>query len=487
MPTINNEASASIEKRNHIIQEAQDSSSSEIEIAKIETIKNKDSIADIFGSSSLESLYNDDVFLNDSELVKDIKRFRKVNTYLDPNIKLRHDKITFLRIVEEKDDNSVKEKFNRYLNVKYNHITNPLSFNENMDRFVRQSKIVSEFIEDIITIGKFTENEKKVLSENRELKSNPNILNLLKLYRNTENERLQFEILRKIGLVDLVYRIEKNFPLEYTEYVTNEVEKLFSIGLSLKKTERKTCYIWLDENDKAKYNFSEASAMKEYSNNCVLREKKGLAKCALEQKTYTSYNTNSGELAILQLRDKLRKDGRAYYTSFLEKMVRKNVEFPTQIHDTIGVRLVVENPDDIQRYILALEKFIGGSSSRKKEKDTIHKFGRKRLSPYSSKDYYVWKAVYDIALPHFTIKYFKELKKIAQNKRTIEIINRRIEHMVKNPINAVVEVQLQDFDSYILSVVKDSPADHSRLKMNQVRKNSFYKIFPKEIYKKEFE
>jgi hypothetical protein len=46
-------------------------------------------------------------------------------------------------------------------------------------------------------------------------------------------------------------------------------------------------------------------------------------------------------------------------------------------------------------------------------------------------------------------------------------------------------VQLQDIKSYLLSIAKGSPTEHARLKMNQIRSNSFYKFFPKWIFQKE--
>jgi hypothetical protein len=49
----------------------------------------------------------------------------------------------------------------------------------------------------------------------------------------------------------------------------------------------------------------------------------------------------------------------------------------------------------------------------------------------------------------------------------------------------VIEVQLQDIKSYLLSIAKGSSTAHACLKMNQIRSNSFYKFFPKEIYERD--
>jgi hypothetical protein len=46
-------------------------------------------------------------------------------------------------------------------------------------------------------------------------------------------------------------------------------------------------------------------------------------------------------------------------------------------------------------------------------------------------------------------------------------------------------VQLQDIRSFLLSITRGSPTEHAWLKMNQIRSNSFYKLFPKEIFAEE--
>ncbi len=420
-------------------------------------------------------------------LAREIKRFRELNTYLDPYIALKKDKITFLRIVDSKlDDSKLKEKFNRYLNVKYNHIANPATFNQNMDKFIRQSKIVTKFLDDVLHIGNLPEEAKEVLSEKEVLKANPNIFELMKLYRGSKDKRLRFEILRKVGLVDIVSRIEKSFPLEQTDFVAKEVEKLFSIGLGLKRSEQKKVFVWLDEDNRVKYTHDHDKAQREHSICSRRRDRKALDVLPLQSISYTTCTTQFGkDIELMQIRNKLRKSKEPYYTSFMEKMVRKNLEFPNQIHDTIGVRIVVKDQESIPGCISMLEKFVGGSSSRKKEKDTIHKFGKEKLNPYSSKEYYVWKAIYDIALPNFAIKHLMDIRKSVKDKEIQRMITKKIDEMQKSPVNTVIEVQVHDLESYLLSIAKGNSAEHAKLKMNEIRRNSLFKLFPAEIYKKE--
>jgi hypothetical protein len=167
-------------------------------------------------------------------------------------------------------------------------------------------------------------------------------------------------------------------------------------------------------------------------------------------------------------------------------MFRKNLEFPNQIHDTIGVKIVVNTEDDIPLIISDLESFLGGSSTRKMEKNSYHRFGRRGLSEYSSKEYFVWKAIYDITLPHPWITQVEKILEITRdNKQAQQELKEQLHYIVNNPRDFVIEVQLQDIKSYLLSIAKGSPTEHARLKMSQIRSNSFYKFFPKEIFQKE--
>jgi hypothetical protein len=62
---------------------------------------------------------------------------------------------------------------------------------------------------------------------------------------------------------------------------------------------------------------------------------------------------------------------------------------------------------------------------------------------------------------------------------------RRREYFVNNPRDFVIEVQLQDIRSFLLSISRGSPTEHAWLKMNQIRSNSFYKIFPEQVFEEE--
>jgi hypothetical protein len=200
--------------------------------------------------------------------------------------------------------------------------------------------------------------------------------------------------------------------------------------------------------------------------------------------TGRSFQTAAGhEILALEMRNKLRNRSGVSYTSYVEKMFRKNLEFPSQVCDTIGVKIVVKREADIPKVLGELESFLGGSLSRKREKDVYAAFKRSRRGKRVSTEYYVWKAVYDIPLPHPSITTVKRIIRLTKgNKGVQEELKRTLAYYLNNPLDFVIEVQLQDIHSYLMSMARGSPTAHARLKTKQIRSNSFYKLFPKEIY-----
>ncbi|MEW5909279.1 MAG: hypothetical protein AB1659_05730, partial [Thermodesulfobacteriota bacterium] len=98
----------------------------------------------------------------------------------------------------------------------------------------------------------------------------------------------------------------------------------------------------------------------------------------------------------------------------------------------------------------------------------------------------VWKAIYDITLPHPSILQVKKMLMLTRgNPQARKELTNRLKYFIRHPKDFVIEVQLQDIKSYLLSIAEGSPTSHEWLKMNQIRSNSFYKFFPREIYEKE--
>lgn len=427
------------------------------------------------------------------ELPDDISELRKINTYFDPkHINLNDiDQLTFLKIIKLSDDSKedIKEKLRKYLDMKYSCRGYDHSYEQNMNRFKEDSAIAQKFLEEILEIANLPEEITKVLSESKEI-NRKNLFELLTVFKETKSKKIKYEILRKLAIIDILTRVRKNFQIRDLDYASLEILKVFAKGLKLAKTKPVPHYFWIDEKEKVQSTKSKREAELNHIQASLLREKSALGYFPIQRfNGKPALTGKKNRILYMEVRNKLRKDGELYYTSTVEKIIRKNLEFPTQIHDTIGIRIVVENQDDILDLISELESFIGGASLRKKEKNSTsnakHKFGKKQISKYSAKEYYVWKAVYDIALRSSFTSDLKRFLNLATKGEMKEKIKQELSYYMERPVNYIVEVQIQDLESYLLSIAKGSPADHSKLKMKQIRNNSFYKIFPKEIYEKE--
>jgi hypothetical protein len=201
-------------------------------------------------------------------------------------------------------------------------------------------------------------------------------------------------------------------------------------------------------------------------------------------KTTPFLTKQNNKILHFEIRNKFKIGGEIKLTSVVEKMIRKNLEFPNQVHDIIGLKIIVPDINDIAKVIDELEIFLGGSSTRKREKNIVDKTGKRKLSEQSTGEYFVWKAIYDVALSHPSIKKVREtIKFVDKNTTAYKMLNDRIKFFKNNPRDFVVEVQIQDLKSYILSETTGSIPQHAMLKMAQIKENSFYKFFPIEIYK----
>jgi len=422
------------------------------------------------------------------EIPTDLTIFKKLNTYLDPKyITTQKKDLTFLKLTQLNcSEEELKKRVNKYLNVKFSIQTTQNSSEKNNNKFLKKSKFVTKIIEEILEIGDFPEDIKYILKESEILKDK-NLFELIQIYKKTDSKRVKFEILRKLGLIELLTRITKSFDNKDLDYSKKMLDLAIKKNLELKKIKSHNIYFWTNENETIEFEQNKTEAIKKYNLTKDKKEKLGLDVFPIQEILCDeSITKQNNSLVLIETRNKLSKENKVYYTSFIEKMIRKNLEFPSQVHDIIGIRLVTKNQKDIPKLISEIESFLGGASSRKKEKDTtLHKFGKKKLSKYSSKNYFVWKAIYDIALPNPILEELEKLLNITNEKEIINEIKNRINYYLQKPKNTVVEIQVQDLTSYLLSISKESTTDHDKLKMNQIRSNSFYKIFPSEIYEEE--
>lgn len=425
------------------------------------------------------------------DLPEDLPEFRKKFAHLDPSVLTRSSEgITFLRIAQQNASARVlKERLNAYLNVKFHDITHRKQYEANARLFRARSVNASRVIEDVLTKASFPEEITHVLREKEEVRTCYDFYEMLQLYKKARDDRLRYEILRKIGLIVLTARIDRTVEIKDLEQRREQVWQAFDRGLRRTRKGRKVYFLWLNAKHKVDFSTDEEKARRNYARELKTRKRRACKIYPLQRFVCHPFKTFSGnEILHLEIRNKFGNRGDPSYASYTEKMVRKNLEFPNQVHDTIGVKIVVEKEAQIPSIIRDLESFLGGSSTRKMEKNSYHRFGKRRLSEYSSPEYFVWKAVYDITLPHASIAQIEKVLKLTRDHPVArQELKKRLQYFVDHPSDFVIEVQLQDIKSYLLSIARGSSTAHAWLKMNQIRSNSFYKFFPSEIYERELE
>jgi hypothetical protein len=419
-------------------------------------------------------------------LPEDLVEFRKKYAHLDPSVlKRANEGITFLKIAEDKRPAGVlRGRLNDYLNVKFHDITHRKSYTQNAALFKEKSTNASQVVDQVLVRAAFPDEIAEVLREKEEVRSCYDFYEMLRIYKAAKEDRLRYEILRKLGLIVLNARIDRTVEMKDLEERKKEVWKAFDRGLRRTKKKTQKYYLWLNAKHKVDFSTDKKRAGRAYTRELQTRRREACKVYPLQRFVCHPFKTFSGnEILHIEIRNKFGDKGKLSYASYVEKMVRKNLEFPNQVHDTVGVKIVVEKENQIPAIIRDLESFLGGSSTRKMEKNTYHRFGRRRLSEYSSPEYFVWKAIYDITLPHPSISQVKKMLKLTrENPVAQKELKSRLQYFVDHPSDFVIEVQLQDIKSYLLSIAKGSSTAHTWLKMNQIRSNSFYKFFPSEIY-----
>jgi len=422
-------------------------------------------------------------------LPPDISSFREVYAHFDPNIvESNPEGIIFLNITRTQHILSdIKEMLNSYFNIKFHDINHPKRYADNMVIFKKYSMIVSEIIEDVLRIAEFPEELYSILKELKESRECYDACEMLELYKNTENKRLKFELLKKLGLIVLIARIQRTYLISELDENMRDMSKALDKKLGIGKKKKIPYYFWLDSNNQVIFYNDKKRAESAYAKDAEQRKNLALKIYPMQEFECHSFRTRmDSEILHMSMRNKFKKNGNKCFTSFVEKMIRKNLAFPNQVHDVIGLKVVVKKEDEIKKIIREFESFLGGSSTRKNEIDTYHKFGRKHLNKHSSEDYFVWKAIYDITLPHPSIVQINRLLALTRdNKGAQKELKEKYKFIVDNPKDFVIELQLQDIESHLQSIAGGSSTEHLLLKKNQVRSDSFYKFFPKEIYEKE--
>jgi hypothetical protein len=430
---------------------------------------------------TLESLYRSPP--------EDLSKFRELYAHLDPEVMGNSDEgPAFLRIAQSRKSTTVlRECLNSYINIKFNDISHPKTYADNMILFKEYSSQASAIISDILNIASFAPPILAALSELKVARDCHDSYEMLALYKRRNDKRTRFELLRKLGLIVLMARIRRSMLLNESDERMAQVWKALRKRLVHTEDNKLKYYFWLNNEKKVKF-YTDAKVAQEYCHadmderSCLALDTYGMQ----SSECCPFFTFNGNRVLHMEIRNKFKVNDHTSYTSFIEKMLRKNLEFPNQVHDVIAVKIIVESEREIAQIIHDLEAFLGGTSTRKQQKNTYHKFGRKLLTKYSSKDYFVWKAIYDITLPHPGLEAMERLLDMTKdNEAAQKEVRLRLQYLINNPRDFVIEVQLQDIESHLQSIARGSPTEHALLKKNQIRSNSFYKLFPEEIYKDE--
>jgi hypothetical protein len=416
----------------------------------------------------------------------DLREFRERYGHFNPEVIDNPHGILFLKMVQSADPPAkIRERLNRYLNIKFRDIAHPTSYAENMKVFSEHCANASSVLSDILRIADLPHELVAVLREQQQVQRCGDFYELLRLYRRAD-DRTRFEILRKIGLIVLMARINRTVAVKELDSRIHDVQQGLTRGIGYRVGAKKVFYFWISHENRVQINGDRVKAARMHREDSKLREERMLPAYPLQSYECHPFQTPQGNhLIMLSVRSKFHNDGMISYTSFVEKMIRKNLEYPNQVRDILGVRIIVVTEDEVEKTIRELETFLGGTSTRKQEKDTYHKFGKRVLNRFSADEYFVWKAIYDLPLPHPSIKNVQHMLSITHEPEVGKELQRTLQIYLSHPRDFVIEVQLQDLKSYLQSIVQGSPTEHALLKKHQVRASSFYKFFPKEIYERE--
>ena len=157
---------------------------------------------------NLESLYK--------SVPEDSSRFRERYAQLDPKVvENLNDGITFLRIARNREPTSaLKQQLNSYINIKFNDIIHPKTYAENMILFGDYANQASVIISDILSIAGFAPQIVNVLGELKVARDCHDFYHMLTLYKQSNDKRVRFELLRKLGLIVLMARIRRSVLLD---------------------------------------------------------------------------------------------------------------------------------------------------------------------------------------------------------------------------------------------------------------------------------
>lgn len=438
--------------------------------------------------------------------------------YFDPNVLTseRH-RYHFLEIVRDASGESLESRINKYLNIKFNPVGSYMPLEKNLSKFKALASEASSILENILERGVLDEDIKKHLRERSDISDTNDIFDLINLFSSCDDVRVKYEIMRKIGITFLLGRVKNVMTfqkaVEYHEYL----DSLFrsELGITCGEDDFYSIYFWLDADNTLVTSTSREEALAIHSRNSAQRKERGLEVYPLQDASLCRMKSKNGN-AVLKFITRIKhyRKGREDFTSVIEKIIRKNILYPTDINDLYGVTFVINDKEEFKHLVQEIESFLGGTNTRKAEK-MIQKAAVSEYSKSEENRFRIWKAIYDITLSNEKINLID--REIEKERHDIDVMERALEKAEKYksddflflkehvegkkesvkrllrerencssvPFDIYVEIQIQDLKSYLLSKCHGSMTEHSALKREQVRGNSLYKLFPREIYCRE--
>jgi len=245
------------------------------------------------------------------QVPEDIEKFRSLYSHLDPGIIDNYaEGITFLKIVQSNEPASIiRERLNNYINIKFNYLGNHKSYEENMIKFESYSKIISKVLKDVLEIAKLPQEIIDVLREDVKVENCHDFYEILNLYKDSNDKRTKFEILRKIGLIVILARIKRSLIVDELTSALQEVKRVFSSGLELKKKHEDNYYLWIDENDSLKLSSNKNKVRDLYFDDMKKRSKKGLAIIEIQKFVFNPFETKFGlDILHVEARNKFKNN-----------------------------------------------------------------------------------------------------------------------------------------------------------------------------------
>ncbi|MBP7462183.1 MAG: hypothetical protein KBA26_12915 [Candidatus Delongbacteria bacterium] len=463
-------------------------------------------------------LYSHLLYQNEPD---DVAMFWKDYSYFDPTIVENRDrKFHFIELTKLRlDSKHFRKKLNTYLNVKFNPVNFYQPLEMNLIKFsllAAESSIILQSILQRAALPAFVES---VLAESEQVAETNDIIELIQIYKNSTDLRTRYEVLRKTSLGFLLGRVKNCLSFQKAPKYHKYLDRLFKSQLQLDNTrhiqDSFTLYYWLNPDDQIVFYDNETDAQTAYENDKRERDKKGKMIHPIQHETITPVVSLNGNIILRYIsRIKNFNGQKDDYTSIIEKIVRKNLLYPNEITDIYGITFVVRGEKEILSLKTELEDSLGGTNTRKDEKKIQKAPISEYISQNSGEYFKIWKAIYDITLPHERLEIImgqinniKEdiqvLQQVIRNtppqgetQKSLEFVQtyiqkkereldhlKRIKMMYDNKsFDLQVEIQIQDLQSYLLSRCFGSSTEHAALKREQVLRSSLYKLYPKQIY-----